>query len=435
MARIKLELGIKSVMPVPPPRVVLSPSVDTPEAGHRTEPAAAPLDEIEDVLTDAHEPMAAVETQNAPAGSVAPAGGTGARKRIARFLEPLRLWLLAPAQHRMLSQHDQLMNHQRVLNDKLEGALSRIDAFAARLEAFDALMSERLWRVEDSLGRIPAMFGPRLDELEVKLRPLIPFDDTSWAIRVRDGYLMAPRDKPLFVAMLVDATSSGLEPGTRRVLQTLAQPGGGAVDVGANIGLLTLALARAVGPTGRVYSFEPEDAARAQLTKTLALQGMRWVTLSDKGVGSREETRTFFTSGIPGHSSLYELPPEENATASTIHIVRLDDVIPQGQRLDVVKIDVEGAELEVLAGMDRVLSENPDLAIIAEYGPSHLARVGLTPKAWFGAFEARGFVAYAIEEPSGYASLTSRQALTDVVSLNLAFVRPGGEAQKRLDAL
>jgi FkbM family methyltransferase len=288
---------------------------------------------------------------------------------------------------------------------------------------------------ENALRAIPAMFGPRFDEIEVKLRPLIPFDETSWAVRFRDGYVMVPSDKPLFLTMLADATSAGLEPGTRRVLQALAPVGGAAADVGANIGLLTIALARAVGPSGRVYSFEPELAARNQLLKTLHLHGMVWVHVSDAAVGAQTEERTFHTSTVPGHSSLYELPDAEEAVQSKVNVVRLDDAVPIGSVLDVVKIDVEGAELDVLEGMERVLLDNPDLAIVAEYGPSHLARVGIAPKAWLSAFTNRGFAIYEIEEPTGAVRRISLRGLSGVVSVNLAFVKPRGAAEKRLRAL
>ena len=134
-----------------------------------------------------------------------------------------------------------------------------------------------------------------------------------------------------------------------------------------------------------------------------------------------------------GHSSLYALPEEDGVGRDiTIEVTRLDDIIGPDQRLDVVKIDVEGAELDVLAGMDRLVQENPDLAIVAEYGPSHLERVGVTPEAWFEAFQRAGFESYAIEEPSGACRRVSALDLVDVVSVNLAFVRPKGAAKARL---
>lgn len=111
--------------------------------------------------------------------------------------------------------------------------------------------------------------------------------------------------------------------------------------------------------------------------------------------------------------------------------MRLDDVAP-AKRLDVVKIDVEGAELDVLAGMKGVIAKNPDLAILAEFGPEHLARVGQTPTQWFKAFGDAGFTPYMIDETHGDCVKTSAKAAAKVVSANIAFVRSGGDAEKRL---
>jgi FkbM family methyltransferase len=287
--------------------------------------------------------------------------------------------------------------------------------------------------VQTSLGALPSLMGPRFDEIEVKIRPLVTFDEDSYAIRLRDGYAMVPRSEPVFAVMVANATSEGLEPGTRRVLQALIEPGMVVADVGANVGLLTLACAVATGPSGRVLAFEPEAGPRAQLMKTRHLNGLRWVDVHDLAVGAKTEVKTFNVSPVIGHSSLYALPEEDGAGREiAVQVTRLDDVIAKGARLDVVKIDVEGAELDVLSGMDRILKENPDIALVAEYGPSHLARIGITPKAWFKAFKDAGFDGYAISEPSGVCRKVNYGDLKDVVSVNLAFVRSKGAAYKRL---
>ena len=108
--------------------------------------------------------------------------------------------------------------------------------------------------------------------------------------------------------MVANASSGGLEPGVRTVLRRLLQPGMQAADVGANVGLLTLAMATAVGPGGRVFAFEPEARVRDQLRKTLHLNGLAQVRLSDAAVGAEAGRLTFHESPIIGHSSLYDLP-------------------------------------------------------------------------------------------------------------------------------
>ncbi|ATC23957.1 FkbM family methyltransferase [Caulobacter vibrioides] len=309
--------------------------------------------------------------------------------------------------------------------------LARIEGHSARAEDHGIRIEGLSRKLDGDIAGLPGVFGPRFDELEIKQRPLIAYDEESMAIRMRDGYVLAPRNLPTFVTMLANATSRGLEPGTGDVLRRLVQPGMVVADVGANIGLLTLVMAWATGPGGRVIAFEPEAIPRSNLEKMRHLNGLSWVEVRDQAVGERAGRLTFHVSDIIGHSSLYALPDAEEARTVEVEVVRLDDVAP-AKRLDVVKIDVEGAELDVLAGMKGVIAKNPDLAIIAEFGPEHLARVGQTPVQWFKAFGDAGFKAYMINETSGDCEPTSAKAAATVVSANIAFVRAGGDAEMRL---
>ncbi|WP_375267711.1 FkbM family methyltransferase [Phenylobacterium sp.] len=353
-----------------------------------------------------------------------------------RLADYARRYLTASVEHRLTLIQDHLggerahVEHQfHLLQQQILGLSERQELVRAQLLRVEA-QGEKL---QSQVRALPGWIGPRLDEIEVKVRPLITFDETSYAVRLRDGYAMVPRDQPYFALSVANATSEGLEPGTRRVLQALAQPGGHVADVGANVGLLTLALAVAVGPDGRVFAFEPEAGPRAQLEKTLYLNGLKWVSVFDCAVGERSEDRVFHVSKIIGHSSLYALPEtEELAEAVPVKVRPLDALVPPQVRLDVVKIDVEGAELAVLEGMSQVLERSPDIALVAEFGPSHLTRVGVSPEAWWAAFERRGFRAFAISEPDGACAPASLAQLMAQESVNLAFVRPGGGAEQRL---
>jgi len=124
---------------------------------------------------------------------------------------------------------------------------------------------------------------------------------------------------------------------------------------------------------------------------------------------------------MSSHNSLYPLPSSE--TTVQVEVVQLDNELPPGQRIDVAKIDVEGAELDVLCGMSRIIAENPGILIIAEYGPSHLVRTGIAPEDWLNAFSSQGFQGYVVEEPSGYCTPIEQVDLSDVFSVNIAFVR------------
>lgn len=338
----------------------------------------------------------------------------------------LRAFLAIPIREEVMAMERSLVGRIRELEADVAAHTRHLEAVALAQGA--AVRREGAARLDAAASAI----GGRFDEFEYKVRPLIPFDETAWAVRLGDGYVLAPKTEPMLLVMLADATSGGLEPGTRRLLRALLDPGMQAADVGASIGLLTLACARAVGPTGKVWSFEPEPPYNALLRKTLTLNGLRWVDLAQKAVGAAAGRLTFHVSAIPGHSSLYPLPAEENARPIEVEVVRLDDVIPPGGKLDLAKIDVEGAELDVLAGMKRVIEENRELAIVTEYGPVHLKRVGIAPADWFAAFEAHGLRAYAIEDPAGRCRRVKPADLEDVESVNLVWVRPGSRAAGRL---
>ncbi len=394
--------------------------------------------------------------------NAAPADGPPPRRRfdlvrrlLASVVGPLahyvRRYLQASVEHELRQAH----SHLNLLSAELHATQARLDHTQSLLHlvlqqqqvaaATMQTMSAQLARIEPAtrhiqdrgdqaygeLARLPGMFGPRFDELEIKARPLIAYDAESTAIRMRDGYILAPTALPTFVTMLANATSRGLEPGTGDVLRRLVQPGMVVADVGANIGLLTLILAWSAGPTGKVIAFEPEAIPRSNLEKMKHLNGLSWVEVRDQAVGEKAGQLTFHVSDIIGHSSLYALPEAEEARTVEVEVVRLDDVAP-AKRMDVVKIDVEGAELDVLAGMSGLIAKNKDLAIVAEFGPEHLTRVGQTPAQWFKAFADAGFKPYIIDEATGAAEPTNAKAAAKVVSANIAFVRAGGDAERRL---
>lgn len=386
--------------------------------------------------------VAAPEPAPAPPSPAPPRRRLGwARRLLAPVLSPLasyaRRYLQASVEHELRETQGRLhvvssdlamiSADLHAMGRRLELSLQQNEQLAAALTRLEA----RAGRSGEAIEALPALFGPRFDELEIKLRPLIHYDADSVAIRMREGYVLAPRALTTFVTMLANATSKGLEPGTGDVLRRLARPGMAVADVGANIGLLTLVMAQAVGPQGKVIAFEPEATPRANLEKMKHLNGLSWVEVRDQAVGREAGRLTFHVSEVIGHSSLYALPEAEAARAVEVEVVRLDDVAP-AKRLDVVKIDVEGAELDVLAGMKGVIAKNPDLAIVAEFGPEHLARVGQTPAQWFKAFADAGFKPYLIDETTSACGPTDAKAAAKLVSANIAFVRPGGDAERRL---
>lgn len=164
---------------------------------------------------------------------------------------------------------------------------------------------------------------------------------------------------------------------TAAVLARALQPGGNAVDVGAHAGDVLAEFVR-LSPAGRHVAVEaiPELAARLRA----AFPG---VAVHAAAAGEAPGTAEFqWVTTNPAYSGLKrraDLRAEDAVTAVTVPIVRVDDLVPPGVRVAVLKIDVEGAELGVLRGAARVLAESRPWVLL-EHG-SAAAVYGTTTAA------------------------------------------------------
>lgn len=147
-----------------------------------------------------------------------------------------------------------------------------------------------------------------------------------------------------------------------RFLRRFLRPGMTFADIGAHHGLYAVLAAQQVGDTGRVLAFEPSPACFRRLRWHARLNGAGAVELFSHGVGARDGRATLYvpTQGIDTVSSLRPTGVTPSPMRRVeIDLVALDTVAAtRGLRaLDLVKLDVEGAEAEVLEGAGRVLGE------------------------------------------------------------------------------
>jgi FkbM family methyltransferase len=154
-----------------------------------------------------------------------------------------------------------------------------------------------------------------------------------------------------------------------RLLDRWIEPGATVVDVGANIGYNTVHAARLAGPRGRVIAVEPTPDNLAVLRHNIAAAGLSNVVVEAVAAGRAAGTRDLFVRGARSAvNSLFPLSCYAHVTeVLQVPVVPLDDLVAD-ERADVVKIDVEGAELEVLEGMPRLL-RTPRATLIVEWHP------------------------------------------------------------------
>jgi FkbM family methyltransferase len=165
---------------------------------------------------------------------------------------------------------------------------------------------------------------------------------------------------------------------TLRLLRRLLKPGHHFVDCGANIGYFTLAAARCVGPGGRVDAFEPDPINRGRLEAHLAGNGapanvrVHALALSDT-TGQATLYHPTEPSRNHGEASLFAAAGAAT-TAYTVATARLDQQLDRPPNL--IKMDIEGAELMALKGMTAYLRATAQPMLVIEHNPESAAGAG-----------------------------------------------------------
>jgi len=160
-----------------------------------------------------------------------------------------------------------------------------------------------------------------------------------------------------------------------RLLQKTLFAGAVVVDAGANIGIYSEFLSRCVGPNGVVHSFEPCPDNFMRLRR--AARKLPNVCPCLAAVGERSgETMLYVSDKLNVDHRAYAT--EGNARgALQVEMVALDDYFKPGQRVDLLKLDVQGYELHALRGAKRIVNENKKIKVLLEFWPYGLKQAGV----------------------------------------------------------
>jgi len=146
-----------------------------------------------------------------------------------------------------------------------------------------------------------------------------------------------------------------------RFLWRTLKPGMTFMDIGAHHGIYTLVAAKRLAGNGTIVSFEPSVREGRRLRLHLRMNGMNWVRAEGLAIGVVTSQQDFFQV-VDGDSSRGGLKPPDSTDqvkVTSVESIRLDDYVSHAalKRLDIVKLDVEGGELDVLAGATNVLEK------------------------------------------------------------------------------
>jgi FkbM family methyltransferase len=171
------------------------------------------------------------------------------------------------------------------------------------------------------------------------------------------------------------------------LLKQHIKPGSVVLDIGANTGFYAARLSRMAGTGGKVHCFEPDKQNFERLRA--AVKDCSNVTLYNKAAGQRTENLTIYLSGeLNVDHRTYK--PERYASEETVEAVAIDDLFA-GQRVDFIKMDIQGYEPYALAGMKATLAANPKACLLTEFWPYGLRHAGSSAERYFSELVSLGF--------------------------------------------
>ncbi len=284
-------------------------------------------------------------------------------------------------------------------------------------------------------ARMPAWI--HLSSWAVRRLPFGRYRAAAWLARFSDRPFVARSSREagefLFWCDLRDAIarevcfSGEYEPQETRVASAILRPGMTVVDVGANWGYFTLLAARRVLPGGRVLAIEPEPRLFRQLEQNVALNALEGVELVAVAAAAGERMLALeeydYRSGNRGLSRITPPGPAEHTTTTAVRGESVDAIVsrtPGVDSVDLIKIDVEGYEHQVLAGMRSGLWAHRYRRVLIELHPALLATHGAQAEDCCAMLATAGYRGWTFD----HSSAATRRAAYGRHASPSDFLRP-----------
>ena len=316
----------------------------------------------------------------------------------------------------------------RELSEKLDGQAALGRELSEKLDgqaALSTVLSEKL----DGQSKLATIISEKIDQIPSFVAAINTSSHTAVtsvaggviAISV-DGFIMGvPAEEWGFAMFLSHA--GYFEHGSELFFESLLKPNMRVIDLGANLGIYTL---RALRKKCMVFAYEPTPRTFDLLRQNIKASGFAEsgrIQAYQMAVSDQCGTINFYENpSMCGHNSIYG---ESGQQPIEVSVTTLDSQLDTLQRIDLVKMDIEGAEYHALLGMRELIRRNPDLQIIMEFAPEHIRRAGREPEALLALIHELGFTVYLINEVSAQAEPVKDEELLQAYSVNIYLKREG----------
>ncbi len=264
---------------------------------------------------------------------------------------------------------------------------------AGEWETFAALTKEGGVSVEHLVGLFLSL--PEFRDIQVRQHAA----RTKLAlIELADFKIYVSTQDPLIGRSIVE--TKRYEPDVTAVLTRILKPGMVFVDIGANIGYLSFVAARAIGNQGKVFSFEPNQFNCNLLEMSARINGFENVIIYPFAVA--DTNRSVIYDDQMGNGTISDFDAERAFVAgrTIARAVSLDYILRDEVAIDVIKLDIEGAEYFALQGARELLAKRRPV-IVSEFSPPQLKSVsGVSGKEYLIKISESGYQLSVIE-PDG----------------------------------
>ena len=292
----------------------------------------------------------------------------------------------------------------------LVAGLQRFNEFRELFPAYsslvETLVSRKIGKANDKLRTVTLAGGTRFH-----------VDSTDrFAALLCYGFLQEARDLNLFCR--------------------LVPPGACVVDVGANFGLYAIESGRIAGPDGNIHAFEPVPHQFALLQKNITMNGVN-VEAHPKAVAAKTGEQRFYVTHSGSFSGFTDTGRSPVVDTLNVSCAALDDVASlKDTPVDLLKIDVEGAELEVLKGAAELIARSPEIVIMFE--ASYKNQTSASQREFVGWLLRQAELGYVLR--TGFSDsepgrvLETADAIGPSMTGNLFLVLGGSSAESGLKA-
>jgi FkbM family methyltransferase len=209
----------------------------------------------------------------------------------------------------------------------------------------------------------------------------------------------------------------GFEVAEREFVRRFLQPGMTALDIGAHHGLYTLLASKRVGPNGHVFAFEPSPREGKALRWNVGLNRCKNVVIEDLALGNEESEGSLYV--VQGHETgcnSLKPPALHDATqAVRVRVGSLDQWLAANKvkTVDFIKLDVEGGELSVLQGAQRLFGSVPRPVILAEVQDIRTQPWGYPASEIIRFLSSKGYKWFSLTAEGAVAPLDDRAETFD----------------------